>query len=496
MRAVNLMFDSLNRHMLSAYGCEWTHTPNFDRLARRTVTFNRAYCGSMPCMPARREMHTARPNLLHTPWAPMEPFDDSAIEMLNQQGVQTHLVSDHYHYWEAGAGNYHTKFKTWEFYRGQEGDPFLGYGGDPTVPDHENKKGRPQDWINRMFIRREPDWPITRTIHAGIDYLKRNAKFDHWFLQLECFDPHEPWYVPERYKDLYPALRDFDGPLFDWPGYCPVDPADDPPEKIERARKHYAALLSMCDAYLGDVLDVFDELDLWDDTMLIVNTDHGFLLGEHDWWAKNAPPWYEELSHLPLFIWDPRQPETAGQRRDSFVQTIDLPVTLLGYFGIEPTEDMLGTDLASVLADDTGGRGAGLFGGWGHYVNVTDGRYVYMRAPVRPDNQPLSRYTLIPMSLRGGAQSGNPPTLEPAGPFSFTKGLPVWRIAAPHLRNDEVCRWGHLLWDVQADPKQQQPIRDDPALEQRMRDLLVEQMRLCDAPAEQFERLGLSPPMP
>ena len=62
----------------------------------------------------------------------------------------------------------------------------------------------------------------------------------------------------------------------------------------------------MCDASLGRVLDVMDELDLWDDTMLIVCTDHGFLLGEHGWWAKMVQPWYDENIHTPLFIWDPR----------------------------------------------------------------------------------------------------------------------------------------------------------------------------------------------
>jgi arylsulfatase A-like enzyme len=53
----------------------------------------------------------------------------------------------------------------------------------------------------------------------------------------------------------------------------------------------YASLLTMCDAMLGRVLDLFDEHDLWKDTMLIVNTDHGFLMGEHDWWAKVAMPY-------------------------------------------------------------------------------------------------------------------------------------------------------------------------------------------------------------
>ena len=66
------------------------------------------------------------------------------------------------------------------------------------------------------------------------------------------------------------------------------------------------ALLSQCDHYLGKLLDFMDQHGLWDDTMRIVTTDHGFLLGEHGWWGKNRPPFYEELPHIPLFIWDPR----------------------------------------------------------------------------------------------------------------------------------------------------------------------------------------------
>ena len=77
MKAIMVMFDSLNRHMLPSYGCEWIHAPNFERLAERSITFDNCYVGSMPCMPARRELHTGRYNFLHRSWGPLEPFDDS-----------------------------------------------------------------------------------------------------------------------------------------------------------------------------------------------------------------------------------------------------------------------------------------------------------------------------------------------------------------------------------------------------------------------------------
>ena len=67
--------------------------------------------------------------------------------------------------------------------------------------------------------------------------------------------------------------------------------------------------------------------------MLIVNTDHGFLLGEHGWWGKTSMPIYNEIAHTPLFIYDPRRASLAGEKRNSIVQTIDLAPTLLEYFG-------------------------------------------------------------------------------------------------------------------------------------------------------------------
>lgn len=65
MKCIMVMFDSLNRHMISPYGCDWTHTPNFARLAKKTVTFDKSYVCSMPCMPARRDLHTGRPSFIH-----------------------------------------------------------------------------------------------------------------------------------------------------------------------------------------------------------------------------------------------------------------------------------------------------------------------------------------------------------------------------------------------------------------------------------------------
>ena len=159
MRAVMVMFDSLNRHMLPPYGCDWTHAPNFQRLAERTVIFD--IC-SMPCMPARRDLHTGRPNFLHRSWGPLEPFDDSVPRMLREQGVSSHLISDHLHYWETGGATYHTQYTTWQFHRGQEGDPWMGQVAEaPPVSSAGQNSGKSQwnnqDRVNRAFMRSEKE---------------------------------------------------------------------------------------------------------------------------------------------------------------------------------------------------------------------------------------------------------------------------------------------------------------------------------------------------
>ena len=122
MKTVLLLYDSLTLKSLSCYG--GLHpTPNFDRLAARSVQFDRHFVGSLPCMPARRDLQTGRLNFLHRSWGPLEPFDVTTTGLMRQAGVHSHLVTDHYHYFENGGATYHTAFDSWDFIRGQEADP-------------------------------------------------------------------------------------------------------------------------------------------------------------------------------------------------------------------------------------------------------------------------------------------------------------------------------------------------------------------------------------
>jgi arylsulfatase A-like enzyme len=486
------MYDSLNRHRLPTYGADWVIAPNFKRLAEKAVTFDRFYGGSMPTHPARREMHTGRYNFLHNAWGPMEPYDDSSVFMLKENGIATHLVTDSYHYFEAGGGNFHTKFKTWMFNRGQEGDPWHPDLHDPKEPNVNEKiawyRGKPLrnarfDWVNRHYMQEEENKPQYKTFSQGINFLEKNHDCDNWFLQIETFDPHEPFFVNKKYLDLYDLPEDLT--KCDWPPYGRVEENNlVTPREMELKN---AALVSFCDANLGRILDVFDRLDLWKDTMLIINTDHGYLCGEHGWYAKCEMPFYNQLSLLPFFIWDPRSGK-KGERRQGLVQTIDLGPTLLEYFNIDRTADMQGKPLRGVVENDEKIRDAGLFGHHGLQVNVTDGQYVYMRGPARPDNQPNYIYTWAPSLMREFYPNEVIQSAELAAPFSFTKGCRIPRFKIK--MGIDGYAMGTMLYDNENDIAQEHPVKDDK-IEKMMIDHLVRLMKENDAPIEQYERLGL-----
>jgi len=439
-------------------------------------------------------------------------------ELLKNNGIISHLISDHTHYWEDGGATYHTRYSSWEFIRGQEGDPWK------VLPELIRKEGKTQnmdgvyfpitgkmhrqDAVNRKFCDTEEKMPIAQTFASGLEFIKDNHEENNWFLQLECFDPHEPFCSPQRYQKLYP--HEYEGDPCDWPPYHQV--TEDAQTK-NHLRMEYASLLSMCDHYLGKLLDTMDQYNMWEDTLLIVNTDHGYLLGEHGWGSKGCMPWYDELVHTPLFVHDPRF-DCDGEVRDQIVQTIDIPATVLEFFGVRLPKDMQGRPLRTVIENNQSIRDYALFGVHGGHVNIYDGRYVYMKAPVTQDNRPLFEYTLMPTHMRNRFGTSELKNASLAKPFHFTKECPVLKIeknngiadsgfsallmgdgdqqAARYIDNNSLtnaANFGDKLFDLSGDPKQQEELHD-MKVELRMANLMVRAMRENESPAEQFARIG------
>jgi arylsulfatase A-like enzyme len=311
-------------------------------------------------------------------------------------------------------------------------------------------------------------------------------------LHLECFDPHEPFFAPKKYRALYPT--DYDGPILNWPRYQRVEENAD---EVAEVRANYAALVSMCDAYFGKILDYFDQNDMWKDTALIVTTDHGYMLAEHDWWAKSRMPFYDEISHIPLLIYHPDYTGHGGARRHSLTQTVDIMPTLLDIHGSAVPSTVQGFSLLPLLEGEQAIRPVAVYGRFAAATNVTDGRYTYFRYPEDMENQELWEYTLMPTHQRAmfGKEEFEGASL--VNSFAFLRGFPVLKLPAGRAtkkgQGAKIEDSDTVLYDLKSDPKQMTPI-DNPEVETRLIREMLTIMAHNEAPPEAYTRLGLEAP--
>ena len=198
-----------------------------------------------------------------------------------------------------------------------------------------------------------------------------------------------------------------------------------------------------------------------------------------------------DMVHLPMFIQDPHH-GIINEKRNTLVQNIDVPITLLRAFGLSPSKDMMGHDLEPVIVRDQKVRDYALFGMHRAQVNITDGRYVYMRSSVAGD-EPLYNYTQMPTHMRSRFSVAEMKTMRPHHGFSFTKGTPVMGISAMEDASGDTSLKKNpstVLFDLLKDPGQTYPINDQKT-EVRMIQNMIELMKDNDAPREQYIRLGL-----
>jgi len=492
MKCLFIVLDTVRRDYLAGYGNDWVHTPSLTRLAERGITFDNHWVGSLPCMPARRELMTGRYNFVYRGWGPIEPYDDTLPGELRKNEIFTHLLTDHYHYYELGGENYHTAFNTWDFHRGQENDWWASHVDRMALPDHLGQLSQ-QNFANRKRQQKEEDFSGPKTAQAAIEWLENNKEADNWFLQVEIFDPHEPFYCTDKYREMY--NDSYDGPIFDWPSY---DEVHESPEAIEHIRKCYAGLLTMTDHWVGKICDRLDSLGLWDDTLIVFTTDHGTMLAEHDYWMKNIMPLYNEIVRIPLIMSLPGNAQ-AGTRNDALTQTIDLMPTFLDHFDCPLPPHVQGQSILQTLEGQSE-REDVIFGYFGMAMNITDGRYVYMRNPVNEDAGPLYAYTAMPT---GGLKTWYPrevyDKVEMGRYYGHTYNLPLYKIPTtgkvPKHHPDEASYAGrNQMFDILEDPAQNHPMHDT-ARESRFIERITHHLKSCEAQTEQYTRLGLDYPV-
>ena len=488
MKTILILMDSLNRNYLKTYNEEAaTITPNICQFAQESLVFNKHFIGSAPCMPARRDLLTGRLNFLERRWGPIEAFDKTITKALRNKGVFCHIVTDHCHYTETGGENYLQEFNTWDYVRGQEYDPWVSRV-TPIRDWNLEHYGVIFDQYeaNRTLFKEEKDYPTQRTFAAACDWIENNKDEDNYFLQVEVFDPHEPFDTPQEYLDLYGD--NYDGPRFDCSTYRAVT---EPEEAIKHLQNRYRATLTMADKWFGRLIDKLKETGNYDDTLIIFTTDHGHLLGEYGFTGKNYMHGYNQLSNIPLMVRFPGGPH--GQRTDVLSQGIDLAATILDYFDIPKLDTMTGTSLLDTFhGKPQKTRDCLLFGWFGGAINIFDGRYTYFRAAVREDNTPLFNYCSMPTTLLQFMGNDVVDDIE-MGRFLKYTNFPVYKIPAKfpigHLRSREHIS-DTLLFDTLTDYEQKRPLKD-PLIEAEMEQKLVKMMHWADAPDEQFERVGL-----
>ncbi|MCV6603386.1 MAG: sulfatase-like hydrolase/transferase, partial [Cohaesibacter sp.] len=258
-------------------------------------------------------------------------------------------------------------------------------------------------------------------------------------------------------------------------------------------RGNYAALVAMCDDYFGRLLDYFDKHDLWQDTALVLTTDHGFLLSEHQWWGKNRMPYYEEISHIPLMIHHPDHIDQAGTRRQALTQTTDLMPTFLDFHNAAPLpREVTGSSLGSILKKDEPARESVILGMFSGPLCVNDGRFSYFRYPKDLSGENLNLYTLMPAHLSRLFDIDELKTAQLVEPFDFTKEAPLLKIRMDP-RNSQTGNDGagladtqSVLFDLQTDPDQLHPLEDAQKIA-HMVALAGKELARHDAPQEIFD---------
>jgi hypothetical protein len=330
-----------------------------------------------------------------------------------------------------------------------------------------------------------------RCVQQAIQWIDDNRGSDDWFLQLELFDPHEPFYVMRKYLDLYSDT--WDGPVYDWPGYGVVK---DQPEAVEHIKKCYAALVTMTDHWLGKLFDKLDAEDAWRDTMVVLTTDHGTMLAEHDYWMKNMMPVYNEIARIPLIVHLPGSAR-AGSRVSAVTQTTDLMPTFLDYFGAPAPPHLHGSSIRAALEENQTIHPAILYGYFGMAVNVTDGRYTYFRNPIEAETT-VNAYTAMPTEFHSFMPRDALAAAETGRFLGHTYNIPLYKIPqkghAPHrhgIAEGEPYVAIHDLYDLDGDAAQEKPL-EDPALKQRFDDVIRTELARVGAPEGHLARLGLA----
>ncbi|HEY2415505.1 MAG TPA: sulfatase [Pirellulaceae bacterium] len=359
-KKLNVLFlaaDDL-RNDLGCYGNEQVKSPNIDRLAKRGVLFNRAYCQQAVCNPSRASLLTGRrPDTLRI-WDLPTHFREHMPDVVT---LPQHFMRNGYFTQNIGKIFHNFRQKI-------EGDPaswsvpaqmhFANHNQDKPVVAGElppnlakDQKCEQRDVPDEAYF----DGRVAKLAVEALGELK--AKGQPFFLAVGFWKPHSPFNAPKRYWDLYSRESISLPKNPDWPLGAPRiawhdsreilgQPARALSEEAVREIRHgYLANISYFDAQLGKVLDELDRLGLADNTVIVFWADHGYHLGEQTLWAKTSN--FELDARVPFLISAPGM--AKGSRTEALAELLDIYPTLVELCGLPAASGVEGKSLVPVL---------------------------------------------------------------------------------------------------------------------------------------------------
>jgi iduronate 2-sulfatase len=360
---------------LGCYGDQTIKSPNFDRLAARGIVFERAYCNQAVCAPSRNSLMTGRrPTTLGiydlgTNFRKSAPDAITLTQHFMKQGYRAEGLGKIFH---VGHGN-HEDAASWSvphwpansiFYALPENRAKQGLTREEALFSNQSPEKLPRGAAYEAADVTDEMYPDGRIAAEAIARLRaaKDRPGTPFFIAVGFLKPHLPFCAPKKYWDLYEraafALPERRTPPEGAPPFAPttwgelrqysdipeVGPLND--DKARTLIHGYHAAVSYVDAQLGKLLDALDELELANNTIVVVWGDHGWHLGDHGMWCKHTN--YEQAGRIPLIV---TGPGIAKGRATALVESVDLYPTLAELAGLPPPADVEGRSFAATLRD-------------------------------------------------------------------------------------------------------------------------------------------------
>ena len=298
-RILMIVSDTVRTDMLG-YNGGGVRTPNLDRLAAKSMVFDRYYASSFPTVPARYDYLTGKPAFAGVGWGALPRTDRSIATTLTEAGYTTLGVVDTPFY-QVNGYSYDRGFNFFYDMKSQLlGTPHYSSYTAPNKTKRQGEGKLPQ-WPITGKVKPDPrigemDCPAPLTMVQAAKCLEEIYQ-DKFFALVDTWDPHEPWDPPAYYVKHY--LPDYAGERVHPPyGECKKHGMTD--RDIAVARALYSGELELVDRWIGHLLDQLAYLGIEDSTAIIFVSDHGFLLGRA--WADGQDgPQGARRSHLDAF---------------------------------------------------------------------------------------------------------------------------------------------------------------------------------------------------